>query len=144
MPKFGNWENEDNVPYTVYFEKARKNKGGKMINPNHPVENPATFDDAPPRDEPDGRGAAGSRPERRVSKEEDADSRNSSENPGPRAVSESTGLPALPEPVQDPSRASTAHLFTRRKSREDETTVHQLGKGKAMIIVAKAPLGDPS
>lgn len=44
VPKFGNWESEDNVPYTVYFEKARKGKtGGKMINPNDPQENPDMF-----------------------------------------------------------------------------------------------------
>ncbi|XP_057781036.1 RPM1-interacting protein 4-like isoform X2 [Salvia miltiorrhiza] len=108
VPKFGNWENDDNVPYTVYFEKARKNKGGKMINPNDPMENPDMFPDADPPppppaaaapppanprprpDEPNGRGAAGARPERRVSKEEDADLHSSSENPGPRAASESS------------------------------------------------------
>lgn len=40
VPKFGNWENEDNVPYTAYFDKARKGRtGGKMINPNDPEEN---------------------------------------------------------------------------------------------------------
>ncbi|XP_057808998.1 RPM1-interacting protein 4-like isoform X2 [Salvia miltiorrhiza] len=44
VPKFGNWENEQNdVPYTVYFNNARKNKGGKMINPNDPLENPEMF-----------------------------------------------------------------------------------------------------
>lgn len=45
VPKFGNWDNEDNVPYTVYFDKARKNKGagGKLINPNDPQENPEIF-----------------------------------------------------------------------------------------------------
>ncbi|XP_073291535.1 RPM1-interacting protein 4-like [Primulina huaijiensis] len=44
VPKFGNWESEDNVPYTVYFDKARKTKGGKMINPNDPQENPEMFE----------------------------------------------------------------------------------------------------
>lgn len=44
VPKFGNWESEDNVPYTIYFDKARKGKtGGKMINPNDPQENPEMF-----------------------------------------------------------------------------------------------------
>ncbi|KAH6759708.1 hypothetical protein C2S52_009894, partial [Perilla frutescens var. hirtella] len=45
VPKFGNWENGGNdVPYTVYFDKARKSKiGGKMINPNDPLENPEMF-----------------------------------------------------------------------------------------------------
>ncbi|KAL5562130.1 hypothetical protein UlMin_031877 [Ulmus minor] len=36
VPKFGNWESEENVPYTAYFDKARKGRGGKMINPNEP------------------------------------------------------------------------------------------------------------
>ncbi|XP_042018451.1 RPM1-interacting protein 4-like [Salvia splendens] len=99
VPKFGNWENDDNVPYTVYFEKARKNKGGKIINPNDPTENPDMFPDAvapppanprPQPDEANGSGAAGVRPQRRVSKEEDVDSHNSSENPGTRAATESS------------------------------------------------------
>nr|XP_023892991.1 RPM1-interacting protein 4-like isoform X1 [Quercus suber] len=42
VPKFGNWESEENVPYTAFFDKARKGRtsGGKMINPNDPQENP--------------------------------------------------------------------------------------------------------
>ncbi|KAK4785896.1 hypothetical protein SAY86_002585 [Trapa natans] len=36
VPKFGNWEGEEEVPYTVYFEKARKGRGGKGLNPNDP------------------------------------------------------------------------------------------------------------
>ncbi|KAG2580141.1 hypothetical protein PVAP13_6NG319400 [Panicum virgatum] len=45
VPKFGNWDNDGNVPYTLFFEKARKGKGagGKMINPNDPAENPEAF-----------------------------------------------------------------------------------------------------
>ena len=44
VPQFGNWDSEDNVPYTVYFEKARKGKnGGKMINPNDRMQNPGMF-----------------------------------------------------------------------------------------------------
>ncbi|KAL6567083.1 hypothetical protein OROMI_015487 [Orobanche minor] len=39
VPTFGNWENEDDVPYTVYFEKARRKRGGTMLNPNDPQEN---------------------------------------------------------------------------------------------------------
>ncbi|XP_068669485.1 RPM1-interacting protein 4-like isoform X2 [Aristolochia californica] len=43
VPKFGNWERE-NVPYTMYFENARKEKvGGKMMNPNDPEQNPEAF-----------------------------------------------------------------------------------------------------
>ncbi|CAI0426568.1 unnamed protein product [Linum tenue] len=41
VPKFGNWESEEQVPYTQYFDKARKGRtDGKMINPNDPMENP--------------------------------------------------------------------------------------------------------
>ncbi|MED6155572.1 hypothetical protein PIB30_006439 [Stylosanthes scabra] len=40
VPKFGNWESGENVPYTAYFDKARKDRTGtKMINPNDPEEN---------------------------------------------------------------------------------------------------------
>ncbi|XP_027352220.1 RPM1-interacting protein 4-like [Abrus precatorius] len=40
VPKFGNWESGENVPYTAYFDKARKGRpGSKMINPNDPEEN---------------------------------------------------------------------------------------------------------
>ncbi|KAL6506543.1 hypothetical protein OROGR_024724 [Orobanche gracilis] len=39
VPTFGNWENEDDVPYTVYFEKARKKRGENTFNPNDPQEN---------------------------------------------------------------------------------------------------------
>ncbi|XP_037493370.1 RPM1-interacting protein 4-like [Jatropha curcas] len=42
VPKFGNWEN-DNIPYTAYFENARKEKTGVKINPNDPEENPEAF-----------------------------------------------------------------------------------------------------
>ncbi|KAK1566850.1 hypothetical protein Q3G72_004862 [Acer saccharum] len=40
VPKFGNWESGESVPYTAYFDKARKTRGGKIINPNDPEENP--------------------------------------------------------------------------------------------------------
>ncbi|KAI3461852.1 hypothetical protein Pfo_018515 [Paulownia fortunei] len=110
VPKFGNWENEDNVPYTVYFDKARKHRGGKMINPNDPQENPDMFtniDPSPPApapappaksrtrpEEPIGRGAVRPTPEHRVSME-DGDVRqfrNSparGENTGQRTANES-------------------------------------------------------
>ncbi|CAI9117649.1 OLC1v1019087C1 [Oldenlandia corymbosa var. corymbosa] len=36
-PKFGNWESEEDVPYTVYFDNAnRKGKVGPKMNPNDP------------------------------------------------------------------------------------------------------------
>ncbi|VAI86382.1 unnamed protein product [Triticum turgidum subsp. durum] len=48
VPKFGNWDNDGNVPYTLYFDNARKGKGGKPINPNDPVENPEAFSSSVP------------------------------------------------------------------------------------------------
>lgn len=62
VPKFGNWESGESVPYTAYFDKARKTRGGKIINPNDPEENPDmnSDQDAPvtvpppaPRSEPE-------------------------------------------------------------------------------------------
>lgn len=82
VPKFGNWESEENVPYTAYFDKARKGKsGGKMINPNDPEENPdilsdySSSADAPPRaradrEKPLGHGAVKPVHEQRRSKED--------------------------------------------------------------------------
>ncbi|KAL1208376.1 RPM1-interacting protein 4 [Cardamine amara subsp. amara] len=50
VPKFGNWEGEENVPYTAYFDKARKVRGpgGKIINPNDPEYNSDSQSQAPP------------------------------------------------------------------------------------------------
>lgn len=42
VPKFGGWD-EDNVPYTAYFDNARKGKSGVRMNPNDPEENPEAF-----------------------------------------------------------------------------------------------------
>lgn len=77
MPKFGNWENEQDVPYTVFFDKARQTKGGKMINPNDPQQNPEMFAHLQPpppppksRVETVGRGAVRPTPEPRVNREE--------------------------------------------------------------------------
>ncbi|KAF8402118.1 hypothetical protein HHK36_013070 [Tetracentron sinense] len=48
VPKFGNWESAENVPYTTYFDNARKGKsGGKIINPNA-WDNPDIFSDNTP------------------------------------------------------------------------------------------------
>ncbi|XP_062195806.1 RPM1-interacting protein 4-like isoform X2 [Phragmites australis] len=61
VPKFGNWDNDGNVPYTLYFDNARKGKGagGKMINPNDPAENPEAFSSAAPSpNRSEGRSAA--------------------------------------------------------------------------------------
>ncbi|KAK8629548.1 hypothetical protein V6N13_078383 [Hibiscus sabdariffa] len=42
VPKFGDWDNDD-LPYTTYFENARKEKSGRIMNPNDPEENPEAF-----------------------------------------------------------------------------------------------------
>ncbi|GFZ13473.1 hypothetical protein Acr_23g0018580 [Actinidia rufa] len=76
VPKFGNWTSEENIPYTVYFDQARKNRtGGKMINPNDPQENPDMFPNTTPlaQDqhlEPKGWRAASPGHERQVSRED--------------------------------------------------------------------------
>lgn len=47
VPKFGNWESDDDIPYTAFFDNARKDdkpvNNVKMINPNDPEENPEAF-----------------------------------------------------------------------------------------------------
>lgn len=50
VPKFGNWEAEENVPYTAYFDKARKTRapGSKIMNPNDPEYNSDSQSQAPP------------------------------------------------------------------------------------------------
>ncbi|KAK8997559.1 hypothetical protein V6N11_012115 [Hibiscus sabdariffa] len=80
VPKFGNWEGEEDVPYTAYFDKARKGRtGGKIVNPNDPQENPDLHPDhvAPTAsktkvelDEPVGHGPARRGHERGRSREE--------------------------------------------------------------------------
>ncbi|CAA3011182.1 Hypothetical predicted protein [Olea europaea subsp. europaea] len=94
VPKFGNWENEGSIPYTVVFTNARKNRGGKMINPNDPLENPDMFPNMDPSpqapapskpirtrpEEPIARGAVKPTPDNRLSRE-DFDFRQSSNSP---------------------------------------------------------------
>ncbi|KAL6500003.1 hypothetical protein OROGR_027913 [Orobanche gracilis] len=96
VPKFGNWESEegDGVPYTAYFDKARKTRGvgGKMINPNDP-QDPDMFPSndpsplAPPSNPPPQKSRnkmdepIGTGPERRRRSKEDADFRQFSNSP---------------------------------------------------------------
>ncbi|KAK1355998.1 hypothetical protein POM88_049254 [Heracleum sosnowskyi] len=48
VPQFGNWDGQGNIPYTIYFDEARKSKlGGKMVNPNDPMEYPGMFPSSP-------------------------------------------------------------------------------------------------
>ncbi|KAL7177226.1 hypothetical protein ACSBR2_030546 [Camellia fascicularis] len=49
-PKFGNWESEENVSYTEYFENKRKRKSGGRKNPNDPPDNTPPVQ-APPQQE---------------------------------------------------------------------------------------------
>ncbi|KAG4938701.1 hypothetical protein AAZX31_16G083300 [Glycine max] len=51
VPKFGNWDSGENVPYTAYFDKARKGRTGtRIINPNDPEENADLSFDNPSSD----------------------------------------------------------------------------------------------
>ena len=106
VPQFGNWDSQENVPYTRYFDNARKGRGGKMINPNDPEENPEMFRQfAPPApapsnirpqtEEPVGRGAVRAQHEYRGSREDGnfrqfVDSPARTDNPGRRTSGEST------------------------------------------------------
>ncbi|KAK6238864.1 hypothetical protein QUC31_004333 [Theobroma cacao] len=109
VPKFGNWESEENVPYTAYFDKARKGRtGGKIVNPNDPQESPDLHYDyvAPTRaspasrakpelDEPVGHGPTRRAHERGRSREEGelkqyADSPSHHDNVNRRASGDST------------------------------------------------------
>ncbi|XP_021745808.1 RPM1-interacting protein 4-like isoform X1 [Chenopodium quinoa] len=40
VPKFGNWETEEDVPYTTYFENARRVTSSDKGNPNNSPDNP--------------------------------------------------------------------------------------------------------
>ncbi|XP_022758709.1 RPM1-interacting protein 4-like isoform X2 [Durio zibethinus] len=109
VPKFGNWENEENVPYTTFFDKARQGRsGGKIVNPNDPQESPDLHHDyvapssAPPAsrakpelDEQVGHGPARRAHERGRSREEGelrlyADSPARHDNVNRRASGDST------------------------------------------------------
>ncbi|XP_058093284.1 RPM1-interacting protein 4-like [Magnolia sinica] len=90
VPKFGNWESEENVPYTAYFDKARKGRDGKLINPNDPQYNSEAFsDNAPPVRAPPPAVAAAPQPkhERKSSKEDGEVRRLSEDSVGRRASS---------------------------------------------------------
>lgn len=40
VPKFGNWESEENVNYTTYFENARRVSSSDKVNPNNSPDSP--------------------------------------------------------------------------------------------------------
>ncbi|XP_076950789.1 RPM1-interacting protein 4-like [Bidens hawaiensis] len=104
VPKFGNWEDEGNAPYTAYFNEARKGKaaGEKLINPNDPEENPKMFADraqpplapaprARPHTQPDDRSVVPPTHDRR---EEDAPPHN--DNPNQRTSGQRGGQGGRP------------------------------------------------
>lgn len=72
VPKFGNWNSEDNTPYTAVFDNARRTRGGRMINPNDPQENPDMFLNvaAPSRPKTQAEEPMGITNKRRVSRED--------------------------------------------------------------------------
>ncbi|KAL3531095.1 hypothetical protein ACH5RR_010417 [Cinchona calisaya] len=125
VPQFGKWEKEENVPYTLYFDNARKGRGGKMINPNDPQENPDMFPNIAPAhpspsrnmvqaEEPVGSGSARPQQERRKSREDGKqflDSPARTDNVGRRTSGESPnhhyGRPTRQSP------GSTEHSFER-------------------------------
>ncbi|XP_020594770.1 RPM1-interacting protein 4-like, partial [Phalaenopsis equestris] len=76
VPQFGKWENDGSVPYTQYFENARKGKNAtKLFNPNDPLQNPEAFQQEGPLIHtypPSSQGSAKAKHERRKSRE-DAD-----------------------------------------------------------------------
>lgn len=76
VPKFGNWESEENVPYTAYFDNARKAKNGPKRNPDDPQDDnkisdniPATQQEAEPKSQK-GPEAVISKHQRRMSRED--------------------------------------------------------------------------
>lgn len=71
-PKFGEWGG-DNVPYTLYFENARKKKDqSKRINANEPREDPEAFSKASSlRTAPQPEEPTRPRPERRITRDEE-------------------------------------------------------------------------
>ncbi|XP_056690930.1 RPM1-interacting protein 4 isoform X2 [Spinacia oleracea] len=40
VPKFGNWETEEDIPYTAYFENPRRVSSSEKVNPNKSPDNP--------------------------------------------------------------------------------------------------------
>lgn len=132
VPKFGNWEGEENVPYTAYFDKVRKDRtgpGGKMINPNDPQENPDLLNDmssvtsSPPR--------VRAEPERqnheRVRSREDIDQRQYANSPAHR---ENLSRRSSGESTHQPGRgrgtnSGETHRRTARQSAGSEQSIER-------------------
>ncbi|OMO86905.1 Pathogenic type III effector avirulence factor Avr cleavage site [Corchorus capsularis] len=138
VPKFGNWESEENVPYTAYFDKARQGRtGGKIVNPNDPQENPDLHYDyaAPTRAPPAARAKSeldepvGNKPARRAHERgrsrEEGDLKQFAESPAHhenrRAAGDSTpsrygrGVSSGEAPKR-PTRSSVGSDYSLEKS----------------------------
>lgn len=134
MPKFGNWGGEDNTPYTIVFENARKNRGGKMINPNDPQENPDMFPNyaSPSRPKTPSEESMGTN-KRRVSRE-DGDFRANS--------------PSRNEPVTHQRHGGGRGSNSGRPSRQSGGSDHSIAKSplhpnsnvKTSVRVAASPV----
>ncbi|XP_057736538.1 RPM1-interacting protein 4-like isoform X1 [Arachis stenosperma] len=124
VPKFGNWESGENVPYTAYFDKARKDRTGtKMINPNDPEENSdlsfynSSSDQLPPAipgtdsEHPSGKGSKTSTHELQKSKE-DSDAKPFVDSPA-RQASQGVGSA---DNRRRPSRQSTGSEYSIERS----------------------------
>ncbi|XP_010929750.1 RPM1-interacting protein 4 isoform X2 [Elaeis guineensis] len=129
VPEFGNWETARTVPYTQYFENARKNRGGgKMINPNDPEQNPEAYaDDVSPVQAP----RAGTNPgapkskDGRPTRREGGDFRQTTEPP---LRNEAMGRkpPADPPHQRYGDRGSNVHSHRRpgRLNSGDPSSLH--------------------
>ncbi|KAK4492193.1 hypothetical protein RD792_002991, partial [Penstemon davidsonii] len=161
VPKFGNWENEDDVPYTVYFDKARKTRGGVMINPNDPQENPDMFpnvDSSPltpsrapatpsrsrnrPPEDPIGRSPARPTNEQRVNREDGYSNSpaRSSENMVPRSGNESSyggGRGQRPAGRSPRASAGSEQSFER-------SPIHQHYQDKVTAASGRGGSGSPA
>ncbi|XP_027334769.1 RPM1-interacting protein 4-like [Abrus precatorius] len=137
VPKFGNWESGDNVPYTAYFDKARQGRTGtKIINPNDPEENSdfaldnPSSDNIPPSkprvnsDDPSEKGSLHSTNELHKSIEDGEpkhfiDSPARHDNLGSRSGSDSTtrqGVGGSADNRRRPSRQSTGSEYSIERS----------------------------
>lgn len=100
VPKFGNWENEEDVPYTAYFEKAKKARKTKAQFPDPSSNNELPFQAPEEADikhgdstksEPERRNTSRTEEESRVSQEEVNMKMSSDSLPNPRRTSRQSG-----------------------------------------------------
>ncbi|CAI9271349.1 unnamed protein product [Lactuca saligna] len=100
VPKFGNWENEEDVPYTAYFEKAKKARKTKAQFPDPSSNNELPFQAPEEADikhgdstksEPERRNTSRTEEESRVSQEEVNMKKSSDSLPNPRRTSRQSG-----------------------------------------------------